>query len=134
MNSFFDWTTLATFAGCVTATGVIVQFIKNTDLLKKIPTQIVSFAISLILLVAATYFTGGLSAATVAIIPFNAIAISAASNGAYVALEKVTAAQAKNAATDSLGDLNQGSSDNTEDVKAESSDTGTNDSTPTAQQ
>lgn len=101
MTEFFDWTTLATFAGCLAATGIITQFVKETKPLKNIATQWVSYFIALILLFAATYFTGGLTTATAAIIPFNAIAIALGANGAFSAIGRATSSDSDiNAVTD----------------------------------
>lgn len=98
MNDFFTWSFLASFAGCTTATAIITQFIKNLNPIKKIATQWVSYFISLIILYIATYFTNGLTAQQVAIIPFNAILIALASNGAYSAVNRVNS---KNPTSDS---------------------------------
>ncbi len=88
MNEFYTWQILSTFAGCTLATGVITEFIKNAGFLKKIATQWVSYAIAVILLFAATFFTGKLTGATAAIVPFNAILIALSANGAYSAIKR----------------------------------------------
>jgi hypothetical protein len=90
MNEFYTWQMLSTFAGCTLATGVITEFVKNAPFLKKIATQWVSYAIALILLFAATFFTGKLTGASAAIVPFNAILISLGANGAYSAVKRIT--------------------------------------------
>lgn len=101
MNDFLTWSILATFAGCATGTAVITQFVKNIKPLKNVPTQWVSYGIALILLFAATYFTGALTGAQAAIIPFNAIVIALSSNGAFSALDRVTSPSTnKNVRTD----------------------------------
>lgn len=86
MNEFFTWEVLATLAGCSLATGVITQFMKNVI---KIPTQWLSYIIALILLFAATFFTGGLTFSTGGIIPLNAVIVALSSNGAYSAILRV---------------------------------------------
>nr|WP_319487665.1 hypothetical protein [uncultured Caproiciproducens sp.] len=90
MNNFFTWETLATFTGCVAATALITQFIKSASFLKDIATQWVSYFIAVVLLLGATYFTGALTWATGAIIPFNAVIIALSANGAYSAILRVT--------------------------------------------
>jgi hypothetical protein len=108
MNDFMTWTTLATFAGCATGTAVITQFIKNIKPLKNIPTQYVSYGIALFLLFAATYFTGALTGQQAAIIPFNAIVIDLASNGAFSALDRVNSSVAdKNAVANAVVTSNE---------------------------
>lgn len=94
MNEFFTWSSLATFAGCATATAVVTQFLKGAGPIKNIATQWVSYGVALVLLFAATYFTGGLTASTAALIPFNAVLVSLAANGAYSAVTRVGQAAA----------------------------------------
>ena len=87
MNEFFTWETLATFAGCALATGVLTQSLKGSI---KLPTQWVSYIIAVIILYAATYFTSGLTGSTAAIIPLNAVIVALSANGAYSAVLRVT--------------------------------------------
>ena len=94
MNEFFTWSSLATFAGCATATAVVTQFLKGAGPFRNIATQWVSYGIALVLLFAATYFTGGLTASAAALIPFNAVLVSLAANGAYSAVARAGRAAA----------------------------------------
>ncbi|QAT49983.1 hypothetical protein EQM14_09480 [Caproiciproducens sp. NJN-50] len=87
MNEFFSWSTLVTFTGCSAATGIITQFLKNT--FQRLPTQWLSYFIALVILYAATYFTGGLTVPTAAAIPLNSVLVALASNGAYSAVLRV---------------------------------------------
>jgi hypothetical protein len=85
MDHFFTWATLATFAGASAATAIITQFIKGW--LAKIPTQVVSYGVALIVLLLATAATGGATDWTGwVIIPLNAILVSIAANGAFAAV------------------------------------------------
>lgn len=87
MNEFFTWSFLATFAGAALATGLITQFIKSIN----IPTQILSYIISFVVLTMAMLATGSIHTwADFAIVPINAILVSLSSNGAYTAISKVT--------------------------------------------
>ena len=90
MNEFFTWTTLATYAGATLATSLITQLIKGLGFIDKIPTRITSYAIALVVLLAATFFTGGLTLEAGALCVINAVVVSLAANGAYdaVALNK----------------------------------------------
>jgi hypothetical protein len=90
MNDFLTWQTLATFAGCSAAVAVLTQFIKNAGGLKKVPTQWVSYGLAVILMLSATYFTGALTGPVAALIPFNAVVVSLAANGAYAAIQRVS--------------------------------------------
>lgn len=90
MSEFFTWQLLSTFAGCTLATGILTQFVKNVPFLKKIATQWVSYVIAVILLFAATFFTGALTGPSAAMIPFNAVLIALSANGAYSAVKRVS--------------------------------------------
>lgn len=90
MTEFFSWSTIATFAGCVAATGVIVQFVKNIPFVAKFNSQLVSYVIALILLFASYGFTGQLNTSIACILPFDAIAVCMASNGAYDVIKTST--------------------------------------------
>ncbi len=90
MENFLTWEFLASFAGCVAATSVITQFLKNLSFLKNIATQWVSYFVAFILLLGATYFTGALTWASGALIPFNAILIALSANGTYSAIVRAT--------------------------------------------
>jgi hypothetical protein len=96
MDDFFSWQTLATFAGASAATAIITQFFKGA--FQKLPTQWLSYIIAVIILFAATYFTGALTAASAAITPLNAILVALASNGAYSVVTRVAASKAANTA------------------------------------
>ena len=56
MDNFFDWGMLGSFAGAAAATGIITQAVKGT--FQKIPTQLVSYIIAIIILGLATAATG----------------------------------------------------------------------------
>lgn len=88
MNEFFTWTTLATYAGATLATSLITQLIKGLGFIDKIPTRITSYAIALVVLVAATFFTGGLTLEAGALCVINAVVVSLAANGAYDAVAR----------------------------------------------
>ena len=57
MNSFLSWGTLGTFAGATACTGLFTQLLKS--IIKKVPTQWLSFLIALVLLAVTTAATGG---------------------------------------------------------------------------
>ena len=58
----------------------------------KIPTRITSYAIALVVLLAATFFTGGLTLESGVLCVVNAVVVSLASNGAF---DAVTAKKSK---------------------------------------
>lgn len=85
---FFTWATLATYAGALAMVLVITQFIKNIGILKKIPTQLVSYALALAVLYPAYFFTGNLTVGNAVLILFNGIIVALAANGGFDALKR----------------------------------------------
>ena len=89
-NEFFTWAVLLTYAGATLATSLITQLIKGLGFIDKIPTRITSYAIALVVLLAATFFTGGLTLEAGARCVINALVSSLASNGASEAVGRNT--------------------------------------------
>ena len=75
----FTWAQLATIAGATLATVLIVQLLKlPLDKIWKIPTRIVVYFISLIILLLATLFTDGLTLQTGLLTAVNAVIVALA--------------------------------------------------------
>lgn len=87
-NEFFTWAVLLTYAGATLATSLVTQLIKGLGFIDKIPTRITSYAIALVVLLAATFFTGGLTLESGVLCVVNAVVVSLASNGAYDAVAR----------------------------------------------
>ena len=80
----FTWAYLVTIGGATVAVLLFVQVIKlPLDKIWKIPTKIVVYVISLIVLLLATYFTTGLNASDGFLAAFNALIVTAAAWGLY---------------------------------------------------
>lgn len=80
----FTWQYLATIIGATAATLLIVQLCKfPLDKVWKIPTRFVVYAIALIIIETATYFTSGLDANSAILNILNAGIIALAAMGAY---------------------------------------------------
>ena len=80
----FTWAQLATIAGATLATVLIVQLLKlPLDKIWKIPTRIVVYFISLVILLLATAFTDGLTLQTGLLTAVNAVIVALAAMGAY---------------------------------------------------
>lgn len=88
--TFFDWSYLATFAGCLLAVGIITELLKNIGFIKKIPTQIFSWVLALIVLALAQVFTTGITPETAILAVVNSAVVSLAANGGYEALNRLT--------------------------------------------
>ena len=89
MNEFFTWATLGTYAGCVLATSLITQFIKEWSFLKPIPTRLVSYVIALLVLLAANAIAGTLDLPAAGLCVVNAVVVSLAANGGYDGYESL---------------------------------------------
>lgn len=88
MTNFVSWDTLATYAGAAAMMLVIVQLTKNLPGIVKLPTQLWSYIVALLILYPATYFTAGLNASSALLVLFNGAIVSLASNGAFDAIKK----------------------------------------------
>ena len=86
---FVSWSTLATYAESLTMVTIITQLTKELGFIKKIPTQIWSYIISLIVLYMAYFFIGDLDLSNAFLIPFNSMIVTLASNGGFVTLTKL---------------------------------------------
>ncbi len=89
MNDFLNWDILATYAGALTMVGALTQLTKNIPFIKKIPTQLLSYFLSLLVLFPATLFVSGLDLRSSVLIFFNAAIVSLAANGGFNAIKKV---------------------------------------------
>ena len=96
MSEFFTWELLGTYAGCTAAVSIITQFIKGVPGIVKIPTQVVSYVIALVIMLCATGFTSGLTPDGIMLTVFNAAVVSLASNGTYAAVTRVSETKTMN--------------------------------------
>ena len=85
---FVNWATLATNSGALTMVLIITQFTKDIPIIKKIPTQLFSYFIALIVLYFSYYFTGQLNMSNSFLIIFNGITIALSANGGFAVLNK----------------------------------------------
>ncbi len=86
VEAFFTWEALATLAGAVAATTLITQLFKGVGFIDKLPTRVFAYIVALIVLLAATAFTGGLTWNSGGLCVINAVVVALASNGAYDAV------------------------------------------------
>ena len=87
--NFFDWAYLGTFAGALAAVALITQMIKNLPGIKRIPTQLMSWLLAVVVLILAHAFGGTLDAQSAVLSLFNGAMVSLAANGGYAALKRV---------------------------------------------
>lgn len=86
---FIDWSYLSTFAGALVIVLAITEVIKDFGFIKKIPTQIVSWALSFVVIVLAQVFTDGTTASEIVLAALNSVFVSLAANGGYDAITRI---------------------------------------------
>lgn len=93
MNDFVTWEIIGTYAGAVMVVGLITQLLKYFPVIEKIPTQILSYALSFVILTASQLALNTFSLASLGLNLVNAVLVSLAANGAYTAMTKIIANQ-----------------------------------------
>lgn len=90
MEEFINWETLATYGGSLAFVMVLTQFFKELTWSKNVPTQLLSYILSFLVLVTASYFTSGLTLQVLIECIFNGIIVSLGANGGYSAMKRVS--------------------------------------------
>lgn len=85
---FVTWAGLSTYAGALAMVMLIVQFTKGITIIDRLPTQVWSYIVALVVLLLANFFTGELNAETAVLIIFNAAIVALAANGGYTAIKR----------------------------------------------
>jgi hypothetical protein len=89
---FFTWDRLGTYAGAAALVALVTQLTKNLPYISKIPTQVWSYILAVLVLIASQVFTGALSASSAALSLANGVLVSLASNGGYSLITRVKGA------------------------------------------
>lgn len=87
IDNFFTWELLATFAGCVAATGIVTELLKK--FIKKIDPQVISFVIAMIILVVGQLVAKTFSWNDILLDAINAVVVSFAANGGFDAIKRL---------------------------------------------
>lgn len=88
-TEFFSWNDLGTYAGAAALVALVTQLTKNLPYISKIPTQVWSYILAVLVLIASQVFTGSLSASSAALSLANGVLVSLASNGGYSLITRV---------------------------------------------
>jgi hypothetical protein len=100
IQEYFTWEILLTQAGAVAAVLLFTQLFKGVGAIQRIPTRLFSYAVALLVLLAALFFTGQLSPETAALALINSAVISVAANGGFELLKQgVSSSKAKDETT-----------------------------------
>lgn len=86
---FVSWEILGTYAGAMAMVGVITQLTKSIKFVSKIPTQLWSYLITLVVMLCASYFLGELTLSNAILTVFNSALVSLGTNGAYEGLARM---------------------------------------------
>ena len=89
---FFTWEKLGTYAGAAVLVALVTQLTKGLPYISKIPTQVWSYILAVIVLIASQVFTGGLSGSSAALALANGVLVSLAANGGYSLITRVKTA------------------------------------------
>lgn len=82
-GEFITWGILGTYAGAVSITAIITQFLKKLPGLRRMDPQLLSYLVALVILEGATVFSGGFHWEIAALCLVNAMVVALASNGTY---------------------------------------------------
>ena len=86
---FFTWDKLGTYAGAAALVALVTQLTKELPYVKKIPTQVWSYILAVIVLIASQAFAGSLSGSSAALALANGVLVSLAANGGYSLITRV---------------------------------------------
>ena len=86
MENFLTWDILLSYGGCVAGTILVTEWMKKV--FAKIPTQIVSFVVALVILVVGHLALGTFVWADSFLYLINAIGVALASNGGFDILKR----------------------------------------------
>lgn len=91
-GEFFTWDKLGTYAGAAALVALVTQLTKELPYISKIPTQVWSYILAVLVLIASQVFTGSLSGSSAALALANGVLVSLASNGGYSLITRVKTA------------------------------------------
>ena len=94
----FNWNLLGSYAGAVLAVAVLTQITKEIPFVKRIPTQLWSYALALMTLLVTAAFGSGLTPQSAILALVNAALVSLSSNGGYAAVTRLKAGLQESAA------------------------------------
>ena len=88
MNDLVSWELIASGVGAITIVIALTQIFKNIPTWDKLPTQLSSYIIAIVVMELATVFTKSDFPSDYILAVFNAAIVSLSSNGAYIAYKR----------------------------------------------
>ena len=89
MTEFLDWAMVGTVAGFVLAVVLLTEFVKNIPFLKTVPTQIVSFVIAMVVMLAYKFAMSEFKWVDFLLYVLNSVGASLTANGGYAAIKRI---------------------------------------------
>lgn len=86
MNDFVTWAGLGSYAGAVTITTIVTQFLKKIPGINRMNSQLLAFIVAVLILEASVVFSGGWQFETAVLSLVNAVVVALAANGTYDAI------------------------------------------------
>ena len=93
MNDFVTWAGLGSYAGAVTITTIVTQFLKKIPGVSKMNSQLLAFIVAVLILEASAVFSGGWQFETGVLSLVNGVVVALAANGTYDAIHESKPAQ-----------------------------------------
>jgi energy-coupling factor transporter transmembrane protein EcfT len=90
MSEFTSWEAVKASAPLIVA--FFVEFTKGVGFVKKMPTQLWSVIVSLVVLMLVQVFSGEMTASLITLTAFNAVNLSLTANGTHAAVTRVKGA------------------------------------------
>lgn len=92
MTEFMTWEFIGTFVGFAAAVALMTEFSKVFKFLGRVPTQLVSFAIAIVIMVVYKLATNDFKGVDIVLYILNSAGASLTANGAYDAVERIIGA------------------------------------------
>lgn len=88
-GQFLTWEMLGTYSGTLGMVLILTQLTKGLPGIQRVPTQLYSYLIALIVMTVAAIFGGRTAASDFVLLIFNAAVVALSANGGYDAMVRV---------------------------------------------
>ena len=88
-EQFLTWEMLGSYSGTLGMVLILTQLTKELPVIKKIPTRLYCYLISVIVMVFAAIFSGSTGVSELVLVFFNAAIVALSANGGYDALNGI---------------------------------------------
>lgn len=88
-GQFLTWEMLGTYSGTLGMVLILTQLTKGLPWIRRVPTQLYSYLIALIVMTVTAIFGGRTAASDFVLLIFNAAVVALSANGGYDAMVRV---------------------------------------------